>query len=88
MALRLPATVDVEAAPGIGGAAGRHGGRDTSTAATEADCCHCLVVTVDGSTGVAGGGGGGATAGDDGCGGSNTLTAAVASCQLEHKHHS
>ena len=49
MAVRLPATVDVEAAPGVCGAAGRRGGRDTSTAVAEADCCHCLVVTVDGS---------------------------------------
>ena len=71
MALRLPATMDVEAdtlqlpplprvsvkastaadrgcgAAGGSGVVGRCGGRDTSTVATEADCCHCLVVTVD-----------------------------------------
>ena len=48
------------AAGGRGGV-GRYGGKDTSTAATEADCCHCLVVTVDGSTGADGGGSGAAT---------------------------
>ena len=62
--LRLPSLprVSVDAAmatdrgcgaAGGSGGVGRCGGRDTSTAATEADCCHCLVVTVDGSMGDA-----------------------------------